>query len=138
MTVRILPVPDESSAPFWAAAAGHVLKLPRCGQCSAFTLPPDSACPHCKSIEPGYVYETVSGRGKVRTWTVVRHSFLQGFELPFVLVDVELDAQKDLRVVGRLLDGPQTPLAIGERVEVSFEDLAPGVAIPSFRRETGA
>ena len=138
MTGRILPVPDESSAPFWAAAANNVLKLPRCGPCGAFTLPPDSVCPHCKSTEPGYVYAQVSGRGKVRTWTVVRHSFLQGFALPFVLVDVELDDQPDLRMVGRLLDGPEAPLAIGDRVGVAFEELAPGVAIPSFRRETSA
>lgn len=138
MTGRILPVPDESSAPFWAAAAEHALKLPRCRPCGAFTLPPDSVCPHCKSTEPGFAYEPVSGRGKVRTWTVVRHSFLQGFELPFVLIDVELDAQPDLRMVGRLLDGPDAPLSLGDRVEVSFEDLAPGVAIPSFRREMGA
>jgi uncharacterized protein len=111
------------------------LKLPRCGQCRAFTLPPDIVCPHCKSAEPAYGYEPVSGRGKVRTWTVVRHSFLQGFELPFVLVDVELDDQPDLRMVGRLLGDADAPLFLGERVEVAFEELVPGVAIPSFRRE---
>ena len=30
---RPLPVPDESSAPYWAAAAEHVLTVARCGQC---------------------------------------------------------------------------------------------------------
>jgi uncharacterized protein len=70
----------------------------------------------------------------VRTWTVMRHSFLGGFELPFVLVDVELDAQSDLRMIGRLLGDAEAPLALGDRVEVAFEELVPGVAIPSFRR----
>ena len=46
MSKRPLPVPDEMSAPYWAAAARHVLALPRCSQCQEFTMPPDSTCPH--------------------------------------------------------------------------------------------
>ena len=134
MTGRILPVPDDASAPFWEACADHLLKLPRCAQCNQLTLPPEIVCPHCKTTKPAWRYDTVSGRGKVRTWTVMRHSFLGGFELPFVLVDVELEDQMDLRMVGRLLGETEAPLAIGERVEVVFEELVPGVAIPSFRR----
>ena len=34
---------------------------------------------------------------------------------PFVLVDVELTEQPDLRLIGRLLDGPDAPLAVGDR-----------------------
>ncbi len=42
----------------------------------------------------------------------MHQSFLPGFDdlLPFVLVDVELDEQADLRTIGRLLDGPDAPL----------------------------
>jgi len=80
------------------------------------------------------VFEPVSGRGIVRTWTVVRQSFLAGFEddLPFVLVDVELAEQPDLRIVGRLVDGPEVGLRVGDPVVVSFEQVAEGVAVPSF------
>ncbi len=55
------------------------------------------------------MFEPVSGRGFVRSWTVVRQSFLPGFEddLPFVLVDVELEEQPDLRMIGRLPTGPR-------------------------------
>ena len=68
----------------------------------------------------------------------MHQSFVPGFDdlLPFVLVDVELDEQDDLRTIGRLLDGPDAPLAIGARVVVAFEDLAPGVSVPGFRLET--
>lgn len=76
---RVLPVPDEASAPYWAACAEHVLKLPRCSQCREFTFPPDITCPNCHSLEPAYSFEEVSGKGSVRTWTVIRHSFLKGF-----------------------------------------------------------
>jgi uncharacterized OB-fold protein len=132
MTGRPLPVPDEVSAPYWAACAEHVLKLPRCSRCGEFTLPPDSSCPHCHSLAPEFTFTPVSGRGKVRTWTVIRQSFLRGFDVPFLLVDVQLDEQPSVRMIGRLLDGPGTPLQIGAPVTVAFEDLAPGVAVPAF------
>lgn len=136
---RPLPVPDEGSAPYWEAAVRHVLALPRCAGCRAWTLPPDVTCPHCHRTDPAYAYEPVSGRGTVRSWTVVRRSFVPGFDgdVPFVLVDVELDDQADLRMIGRLLDGPGAlaVLRAGDRVAVAFEDVAPGVAVPAFVRE---
>ncbi len=134
MTTRILPVPDEMSAPYWAAAAEHRLMLPRCSQCGMFSMPPDITCPNCKTLEPRFAYEPVSGRGTVRTWTVVRRSFLTGFDLPFLVVDVQLDVHPDVRLIGQLLDGPETPIKLGDAVEVDFEDIAAGVAVPAFRK----
>ena len=131
---RPVPVPDESSAPYWDAAAAHVLAVARCSRCGSFSIPPDVVCPHCHHGDPGFVFEPVSGRGVVRSWTVVRQSFLPGFtdDVPFVLVDVELDEQADLRMIGRLLDGPDVALHAGDRVVAAFEDIAPGVAVPAF------
>ncbi|MGA8328273.1 MAG: OB-fold domain-containing protein [Mycobacterium sp.] len=134
MTGRPLPIPDESSASFWAAAAEHVLTVARCARCSALTMPPDAVCPHCHSADPAFAFTPVCGRGIVRSWTVVRQAFLPGFDddLPFVLVDVELVEQAELRLIGRLLDGAGTDIHIGDPVAVAFEDLAPGVAVPAF------
>ena len=134
MTGRLLPVPDDSSTSFWAAAAEHVLTVARCRQCSRYTLPPDATCTHCHSTNPNFTFVSVSGRGVIRSWTVVRQAFLPGFdnELPFVLVDVELVEQADLRLIGRLLDGPDADIRIGDPVIAGFEDLAPGVAVPAF------
>lgn len=134
MTGRPLPVADEVSAPFWSAAAEHVLAVARCGQCGQLTVPPDVVCPDCQSADPAFEFTPVSGRGVVRSWTVVRQAFLPGFDddLPFVLVDVELVEQAELRLIGRLLDGVDADLHIGAAVVAAFEDLAPGVAIPAF------
>lgn len=131
---RPTPIPDEQSAPFWEAAANHVLTVARCSQCGAYSLPVDIVCDHCHSTEPRYTFEPVSGQGTVRSWTIVRQSFLPGFEdvLPFVLVDVELDEQADLRMVARLLSDASAPLQIGTRVTIAFEDLAPGTSVPAF------
>ena len=62
----------------------------------------------------------------MRSWTVVRQSFLPGFDddLPFVLVDVELVEQADLRLIGRLLDGVDVDLHVG--VPVSSRVRGPG------------
>jgi uncharacterized OB-fold protein len=137
---RPLPVPDEQSAPFWQAAADHVLALARCTRCGSFALPPGVACPHCHSTDPAYAFEPVNRGGRVQSWTVMRQSFLPGFDddVPFVLVDVELDVQEGLRMIGRLLDGPDAPLRLDDRVAVAFEDLAPGVSVPAFALEARA
>lgn len=132
---RPLPVPDEQSAPFWAAAAEHVLMLARCGRCAAWSLPPEAVCTRCGSADAGFEFAPVSGAGFVRSWTVVRQSFLPGFDedLPFVLVDVELADQPEVRLIGRLLDGVDSRPELDEPVELAWEDLAPEVSVPAFR-----
>jgi uncharacterized OB-fold protein len=130
---RPVPVPDAQSAPFWRAAADHTLALARCSRCGQLSHPPDVVCPHCASTDPAFVFVPVDGTGTIRSWTIMRQSFLPGFDDgPFVLVDVELSAQPDLRMIGRLIDGPEVPLRIGAPVSLAFEDLAPGLAVPAF------
>jgi uncharacterized OB-fold protein len=131
-TGRPVPVPDDHSREFWAAAAEHSLVVARCARCSTFSHPPGAVCPHCGSTDPAFEFVPVDGSGAVRSWTVVRQSFLAGFDTPFVLVDVELSAQPDLRLIGRLVDGPSAPVHLGAPVRVTFEDVAPGVAVPAF------
>jgi uncharacterized OB-fold protein len=137
---RPVPVPDDISRPYWDAAAEHVLAMARCSRCGTFAMPPDIVCSHCHSTDPEFTFVPVSGRGTVRSWTVMHQSFLPGFDdlVPFVLVDVELEEQRDLRTIGRLLDGLDAPLTVGTRVVVGFEDLAPGVSVPAFALESSA
>ena len=134
MTSRPVPVPDEQSAPYWEAAARHELTVACCSSCGVGSMPPDVVCLHCGSTDPRFTFQPVSGRGVVKAWTVARQSFLPGFadDVPFVLVDVELDDQPSVRLIGRLLDGLEAPLRVGIPVAVAFEDIAPGVSIPAF------
>jgi uncharacterized OB-fold protein len=133
-TQRPLPVPDETSAPYWAATARHILTVARCARCGTLTLPPDVVCTACGSTEPTYEFTPVSGRAIVRSWTVVRQAVLPGFDehLPFVLVDVELAEQAELRLIGRLLDGVEADLRVGAEVRVAFEDLTAEISVPAF------
>ena len=138
MTGHVLPVPDEVSAPYWQACGRHELVLARCSDCGEVSHPPDVTCPSCNSLDPRFAWEAASGAGRVRSWTVIRHSFLSGFELPFLLVDVQLDDHPQVRLIGRLVDGPDTPLALGDPMAVTFDDLAPGVSVPAFTKAGAA
>jgi hypothetical protein len=64
----------------------------------------------------------------------MRQSFLPGFDrdLPFLLVDVELVEQADLRIIGRLMDGPDVDLHLGASVQATFEKLGSDIAVPAF------
>ena len=131
---RPLPVPDDTSEPFWDAAANGVLVLARCAHCQGLAHPPAPVCPHCHSTEPTYTCVPVAGEGEVRSWTVLRQPFLPGLidDLPIVLVDVALDGTDDVRLIGRLLDGPEAPVRLGARVRLDFEQLGDGIAVPAF------
>ena len=131
---RPVPVPDAQSEPFWNAAATHVLMLARCSRCREFSHPPDVICHRCGATDPDFVFTPVNGAGTIRSWTVMRQSFLPGFDrdVPFVLVDVELSAQSDLRLIGRLLGGADAALRLGVPVELAFEDIGAGVSVPAW------
>jgi uncharacterized protein len=131
----VVPVPDERSAGFWRAAAGGVLAIQRCDHCGEYAHPPVVVCDACLSATPSFHFEPVSGAGVIRTWTVVRSTFLPAFsaEAPYVIVDVELPEQPNLRVLGRLVDGADAALACGAEVETVFTPVGPDIAIPQFR-----
>lgn len=92
------------------------------------------ACPNCRTTQPDYTFEPVTGAGTLQTWTVVHHSYLSGFPVPFVLVDVKLDDQPHIRLIGRLLHDPASSLQLGERMVVVFEDIGENIALPAFQK----
>jgi uncharacterized OB-fold protein len=134
-TTRPVPVPDERSRAFWDAAGAHELVLARCSACAQFVHPPETVCPHCGAGDAIFEFVPVDGSGRIRSWTTVRQSFLPGFDVPFVLIDVELSVQRDLRMIGRLVDGSAAQLRLDLPVRMVFEDIAAGVAIPAFALE---
>jgi hypothetical protein len=130
-----IPVADELSAPFWAAAREHRLVVQRC-VCGYYNHPPRKVCDACLSQQLEFV--PVGGRGKVYSFTVMHQRDVAGFEnyAPFVNIVVELDEQPMLLMVSNL-PGVER-VAIGASVEVYFEmrgDEPHGgqMTIPQFR-----
>jgi uncharacterized OB-fold protein len=129
-----VPVPDDQSAGFWEAAARHVLAVQVCENCGNQAHPPVMICGRCRDPRLAFRFEPTSGRGTVKTWTVMRQAFLPGFgpDLPYTVAEIELD-DAAVRVIGRIAGPAPDSMAIGAPVTVEFDDVAEGVAVPVFR-----
>lgn len=130
--LRPLPLADEVSAPFWAAARQGRLDIQRCTACRHWIHAPALACPACGSEE--LAFEPVSGRGTLYSWTVLHHSPGPGFAdmLPLIVGIVELAEQPHLLLCANLLQVDASALRLGMPVRVCFEWLDSEHAVPQF------
>src|SRR5437773_9732727 len=128
------PIPriDEESKGFWEACQRHELYVQKCRACGALRYYPRALCPSCLSDATDWVLS--SGRGTVYTYTVTYQNQAAGFrdELPYVLAYVELD--EGPRILTNVVNTPADTVTIGMPVEVVFEDVDEGLAIPKFQR----
>lgn len=129
---RVRPALDETNAFFWTAGADGVLRFLRCQACGYFIHPPSPRCPRCGSgrLAP----EAVSGRGAIFSFTV-NHQPWDGSSEPYVIAIVELAEQAGLRLTTNIVDLAPQDVAIGQPVEVVFED-HDGIYWPLFRPAT--
>ena len=131
---RKLPLLEPLSAFFWTSGADGKLRIQRCGSCGRYQHPPLAICASCTSdsVAP----EVVSGRGKVKTFTINREAWLPGLEVPFVFAVVELEEQAELYLFSNVIAPPES-VQIGQPVDVFFEQHE-DVWLPMFHpRETG-
>lgn len=114
-------VGNALSAPYWEAAARGQLLLQQCAACGKVRHYPRLLCDACYSEQTEGV--PASGRGRIHSWTHCHHAFHPAFapELPYTLVTVDLE--EGVRALGRWRGGP---LAIGDAVQVHFEQRAEG------------
>jgi len=123
-----LPKPTPTSQPFWDAARRHQLSLQRCAACGKFIYYPRERCPHCFSDKLGW--ESVSGRGKVYSYTVVRRASSRAFAEPYVLAMVELD--EGPRMTTNIVAAPER-VKVGMPVAVHFDDVTPERTLVKFK-----
>lgn len=101
--------------------------MPRCEGCGAWNWYPLDECRECGGP---LTWTPVSGRGRLFSWTVVRHAFLPHFaeEVPYVTGLVSLEEAPSVRIVTRIVDADPARLRVDEPVEVTFRELSyPGV-----------
>ncbi len=117
MQERTPPEIHERTAAFWTGGAVGELRIARCRACRLWMHPPQPACRRCRSrdIEP----EAVSGRGTIWSYTISRRSWSPGLEAPYVIAEVELEEQPDLRLMAAVVDCRE--VFIGLPVRVRFE-----------------
>jgi hypothetical protein len=119
MTDKPLPQPDRDSAPYWEGIAAGELRLQRCTDCGAWRWPARTICNRCRSFAAEWV--KASGLGTVVSWIRTHQIFIRSFadDAPYVTIEVQLDEQDDIRLIGRLAE-PGTEPEIGMRVRAEF------------------
>ena len=123
---------DEENRWFFEACARHELVLQRCAACATLRFYPRALCPACLSSNTEY--RRASGRATVYTFTVTYQNQAPGFrdELPYVMAYVQLD--EGPRILTNIVHTEPHAVKIGMAVEVVFEDVDEGLAIPKFQR----
>jgi uncharacterized protein len=127
--MRILPAPDELTAPYWNAAREHRLVIQRCA-CGRLSHPPVVSCPACHG--GAFTWEPMSGDGEVYAFTWVSHSVhpASAGQTPYILVLVEL--AEGPRVLTNLRHCAPEDVRVGLGVRVLFEDISDTVTLPQF------
>jgi uncharacterized protein len=74
----------------------------------------------------------MSGRGTVFSYCVMHLPLVAGFVPPYLVVEVELEEQRGLRVTTNILNCPIDGVRIGMAVKVTFEDREGGFSLPQF------
>ena len=133
MTGRPRPdLNDTAATPYWEAAARHELVMRCCDTCGMVFFPPRGLCPGCWSSELSW--QTIGGRGTVWTFTEVHVAFYDdtwAADVPYVVAVIELE--EGPRLLANIVEPDGDRLAIGDRVEATFEDRLEGVTLPMFR-----
>ncbi len=132
--MRILPVPDELTAPFWTAASEHRLVIQRC-ECGRLSHPPVAICPVCHSQR--FTWQPMSGSGQVYAFTSVCHAVhpVTVGHTPYIIALVEL--AEGPRMLTNLRGCEAGGVRVGLPVQVIFEDLTDTLSLPQFTPQIG-
>jgi uncharacterized OB-fold protein len=120
------PLPDvtwEPTQPFWTAAARGELHITRCDACGRYVWYPEPPCRACGGHR--FTWTKVSGRGRLFSWSVIRHAFLPQFagQLPLITALVTLAEDPDVRLVTTLCDITTEELRCDMPLRVVFRPL---------------
>jgi hypothetical protein len=126
-----VPAVSVETAPYWKAVHDNHLDVLRCQNCGHWIHYPVASCRICHSLD--VAFETVQGRGRIHTFTVVHRQFTSGLTPPFAAVLVELDEQKDLRIMSNLVNAHLSEVGIGLDVEAIFYKVDDDLTLPFFQ-----
>lgn len=115
---RKLPLIEPLTEAFWTGGAAGELRVQHCETCGHWQHPPLVRCPKCHSadLQP----RAVSGRGRVKTWTVNHQPWQRGVDPTFVFAAIELEEQAELYLLSNVLCAPDE-VHSGMAVQVTFE-----------------
>ncbi len=129
-----LPNLEGLAKEFYDYCTAGELRFQRCSHCSQWRHVPREMCAECGSF--AWTWERSTGHGSVFSWTVVERALHPDFEedTPYAVVVVEMD--EGVRLLSRVVDIAPADLQIGMSVEVAFDPVTDGLALPRFRRSS--
>ncbi len=124
------PRPTVETQPYWDGCRSGELRLQRCAACEHVQFPPRRFCASCLTAD--LRWESASGRGRIRTFSVVRHPISLAFaaEVPYVVALVELD--EGPTIMAGIRGCQIEDVEIGLAVEVEFEQRSDEIYLPYF------
>lgn len=105
------------------------LRLQHCSRCSGFQFYPRILCAACLGRQLDWV--PASGRGRVRSFTVVRRAITPAYEAPYVVALIELEEGPTL--MSHVVDCAPEAVRVGARVCAAFETWSETVSLPVFK-----
>lgn len=128
---KIVPRPTAETRPYWQACREGQLTVQRCRDCGAHQFYPRMMCTHCDSDAVEWV--PVSGRGTVRSYTVVRRPVSAAYasETPYIVALIALAEGPTL--MSNVTGCTPEQIVVGMPVEVWFEPWTDEITIPKFR-----
>jgi len=125
------PTIGPDTRPMWDGLRQHRLLLPFCTECGKSHLPAGPVCPHCFSDD--IVWREASGRGTISTFVIVHKAWFPAFakDIPYNVVQVEFE--EGPRLTARMVDLDGRAIAVGQKVEIGFEDIDDTLTMPCFR-----
>jgi uncharacterized OB-fold protein len=130
---RPLPEPSGITIPFWEGTGRHELLIQHCRGCGRNQFYPRYNCTSCGAGEDELEWARASGRGTVFSFTVARRPTHPAFADKVPLVIALVDLEEGPRLTTNLVECDPDDVRIGQPVEVVFEDVGEGIALPLFR-----
>ena len=105
------------------------LRLQHCSSCGGFQFYPRILCAACLGRTLDWV--PASGRGRVRSFTVVRRAISPAYEAPYVVALIALEEGPTL--MSHVVDCAPEEVSVGARVSAGFQAWSETVSLPVFK-----
>jgi len=97
----------------------------KCKSCGDISFPPKIFCGKCEGQDVEMI--SLSNRGKIYSYTVVRQMAIPGIEVPYVLAIVKLPDDPELLIATQIADCEPEDVSIGMEVEMIIDKVRTGL-----------
>lgn len=128
------PAPTMDECTFWGFCARRELRFQRCGNCGRHRHPPSPICPSCRSERIDWT--SAPSVAEIYSYTIVHYASHPAVQeaLPYNVAILSFPGLDDVRLISNVVDVPPEEIAVGLRVELTWEGPVDGYFLPRFRR----